>query len=203
MTDLYLWSQFPFVEVEFAMKYRYNSYKGDIINLVAGIDLSCNDLTGHIPQEIGDLHEILSLNLSHNHLSGFIPVSFSNLKSLESLDLSYNNLSGEIPSQLVELNFLEIFDVSYNNLSGKILDKGQFETFVESSYRGKAHDKLQFGTFDERSYIGNHGLCGPFIHSFDIVEEPSTSTSNEEKDEDAIDMVWFYWSFSMSYVTVL
>ncbi|KAF2323195.1 hypothetical protein GH714_034040 [Hevea brasiliensis] len=125
------WNSSEDVEVEFAMKHRYNSYKGDIINLMAGIDLSCNELSGRIPQEIGDLHGIRSLNLSNNHLTGSIPVRFSNLRSLESLDLGNNSLNGEIPSELVMLNFLGTFNVSYNNLSGRVLDKGQFGTFDE------------------------------------------------------------------------
>ncbi|PPD67331.1 hypothetical protein GOBAR_DD35793 [Gossypium barbadense] len=103
--------------IEFTTKNGFYPYKGNILRNMTGIDLSCNNLTGHIPPELGNLSEIHSLNLSHNKLTGVIPSSFSKLKQIESLDLSYNNLSGEIPNQLVEMISLEVFNVAYNNLS--------------------------------------------------------------------------------------
>nr|POE84771.1 putative lrr receptor-like serine/threonine-protein kinase [Quercus suber] len=109
-----------------------------------GLDLSCNNLTGEIPDELGNLSSILGLNLSHNYLTGSIPKTFSNLAQIESLDLSYNNLTGGIPSELIDLNFLEVFSVAYNNLTGRIPDM-----------------KAQFGTFDNSSYKENPFLCAP------------------------------------------
>ncbi|RVW72265.1 Brassinosteroid LRR receptor kinase BRL3 [Vitis vinifera] len=105
-------------QFKFITKNRHNTYKGDILNFMSGLDLSCNNLTSDIPYELGQLSSIHALNLSYNHFIGFIPKSFSNLSSLESLDLSYNNLSGEIPSELAGLNFLIVFSVAHNNLSG-------------------------------------------------------------------------------------
>ncbi|KAJ4965286.1 hypothetical protein NE237_017135 [Protea cynaroides] len=124
-------------EIEFMTKSRSSSYRGGILNFMSGIDLSCNNLTGDIPHEIGDLNEIHALNLSHNQLTGSIPKTFSNLKQIESLDLSYNNLTGEIPSELTTLNFLEVFAVAHNNLFGSTPEmKGQFATFSSTSYEG-------------------------------------------------------------------
>ncbi|KAH9715362.1 Receptor-like protein 14 [Citrus sinensis] len=176
------------VEVEFVTKNRNELYNGSNLDYMSGLDLSCNELTGGIPVEIGELQNVRSLNLSHNYLSGSIPESFFNLKMTESLDLSYNRLRGRVSPRLTELNFLSNFNVSYNNLSGLVPDKGQFAIFDESNYRGNIH------------------LCGSIINkSCNSAEEILATTSNHEGDEDesAIDMVSFNWSFAASYVTFI
>ncbi|KAH9667088.1 Receptor-like protein 15 [Citrus sinensis] len=173
------------VEVKFMAKNRYESYKGDVLKYMTGLDLSSNELTGDIPSEIGYLGEIHALNLSNNFLSGSIPRSFSNLKMTESMDLSYNKLNGQIPPELGELSFLAIFNVSYNNLSGTVPNKGQFANFDESNYRGNPY------------------LCGPAVRKNCSSELPPTPATSAEEDESAIDMVAFNWSFAASYVTVI
>ncbi|XP_054782615.1 receptor-like protein 1 [Prosopis cineraria] len=173
------------LEVDFMTKNLQLQYKGDILRFMSGIDLSGNQLTGKIPQEIGYLAYLHALNLSHNHLNGSIPKSFHNLSAIESIDLSNNNLSGQIPVQLQDLNFLGVFNVSYNNLSGR----------VPSGL-----------TFDDSSFIGNEYLIwnnsnrGPNAH----VPPPPPPLSNDAKeDESVIDFTSFIWSFSACYVAVL
>ncbi|XP_057530021.1 inactive LRR receptor-like serine/threonine-protein kinase BIR2 [Amaranthus tricolor] len=45
------------------------------------LDLSNNNISGPIPQDLVKLINLETLNLSHNHLSGKVPSSFSNMKS--------------------------------------------------------------------------------------------------------------------------
>lgn len=174
------------VQVDFAVKLRYDSYMRGTLNQMFGLDLSSNELSGNIPKELGILKRVRSLNLSRNTLSGFVPGSFSNLKSIESLDLSFNKLHGIIPLELTMLQSLVIFNVSYNTLSG-VIPQGK-----------------QFNTFGENSYLGNLLLCGsPTNRSCGTT---TISSGGEEEDEDesgCIDMMVLKWSLSATYVTIL
>ncbi|KAF8407173.1 hypothetical protein HHK36_006299 [Tetracentron sinense] len=172
-------------EVEFTTKSRRDFYKGDILNFMSGLDLSCNHLTGDIPHELEELG-IYALNLSGNHLTGSIPKSFSNLKNIESLDLSHNELSGEIPTELTTLYTLEVFTVANNNLSGKTPDP-----------------KAQFATFDHTSYEGNPFLYGlPLQKNCTPHSESLPSIKGNENMFD-IDFVAFYASFVALYIIFL
>ncbi|KAJ1261225.1 hypothetical protein BS78_09G012100 [Paspalum vaginatum] len=93
--------QFGYMNIRFGLSNDSLSLvtKGQVLDyrenakLFTSIDLSCNRLTGQIPEEIGSLLGLINLNLSSNYLSGNIPYKISNLQS-ESLDLSNNQLSG-------------------------------------------------------------------------------------------------------------
>nr|XP_034899674.1 receptor-like protein 13 [Populus alba] len=174
---------------EFTTKNVSLSYRGDNIWYFIGIDFSCNNFTGKIPPQIGNLSMIKALNLSHNSLTGPIPQTFSNLKEIESLDLSYNKLDGEIPPRLTELFSIEVFSVAHNNLSGKTPAR-----------------VAQFATFEASCYKDNPFLCGeplPKICGATMPPSPTPTSTNNEDNGGFMDIEVFYVTFWVAYIMVL
>ncbi|MYF78482.1 MAG: hypothetical protein F4180_00835, partial [Chloroflexi bacterium] len=65
--------------------------------------LGGNQLTGSIPSELGQLHNLAGLYLSGNQLTGSIPPELGQLQNLTGLHLSGNRLTGCIPLELREV----------------------------------------------------------------------------------------------------
>nr|KYP43245.1 LRR receptor-like serine/threonine-protein kinase GSO1 [Cajanus cajan] len=151
------------------------------------IDLSCNNLTGEIPKEIGYLLGLVSLNLARNNLSGEIPSEIGNLSSLDYLDLSRNHFSGRIPSSLSEIDGLGKLDLSHNSLSGRIPTGRHFETY------------------DASSFPGNVDLCGEQINKTCPGDGDRTTTVKPKeaavKGEDSDFYEALYMSMGVGYFT--
>jgi len=84
------------------------------------LDLSSNRLSRRIPHQLGSLTSLETLNLQHNRLWGQIPGELGDMTSLKRLVLRGNGLSGEIPPQLGQLPSLMELNLSKNRLSGEV-----------------------------------------------------------------------------------
>ncbi|KAL4382506.1 hypothetical protein AHAS_Ahas04G0240300 [Arachis hypogaea] len=143
---------------------------------MVAIDLSCNKISGEIPDIMGSLNGLVVLNLSNNMFTGSIPSSFGKLSNLEVLDLSLNNLSGNIPQQLTGLNFLDFFNVSFNNLSGPVPENGQLSTF------------------DNNSFEGNKDLCGiQLLKKCEDHPKPPLQKPDGDQDSESRSFFELYW----------
>ncbi|KAE9463962.1 hypothetical protein C3L33_04110, partial [Rhododendron williamsianum] len=154
-----------------------NMYLYDkILALVAIMDLSDNNFTGRIPEELTSLVGLISLNMSRNHLSGVIPKKIGSMGLLGALDLSRNQLIGEIPPSISNLTFLSYLDLSFNNLSGRIPSSTQLQGFNASSF------------------IGNK-LCGLPLTKNCSVDHGKTTPGTDNEGDDAGEgsgVDWFY-----------
>nr|GEW49455.1 leucine-rich repeat domain, L domain-like protein [Tanacetum cinerariifolium] len=151
-----------------------------ILGLLKAIDLSSNNLTGQIPNEVTNLHGLLVLDLSDNSLVGEIPRNIGHMTELLTLNLSRNMFSGEMPSSISDMHSLNDLDVSFNNLSGRVPSSTQPQSFPPERF------------------TGNVGLCGL----------PTTTKCLEDEDQgvpaigDCGDVQrWFYIRGATGFAT--
>nr|XP_048329058.1 receptor like protein 27-like [Ziziphus jujuba var. spinosa]XP_048329059.1 receptor like protein 27-like [Ziziphus jujuba var. spinosa] len=82
------------------------------------LDLSSNNLSGTIPQCLGNFSSsLLVLNLRGNNLNGNMPSTCGDGNQLQTLDLSYNNLRGKIPKSLIKCKELHILNLGHNQMT--------------------------------------------------------------------------------------
>ncbi|XP_072092271.1 receptor-like protein 6 [Arachis hypogaea] len=166
------WHPFSMSNKGVVMDYPGSQY----LHHMVAIDLSCNKISGEIPDIMGSLNGLVVLNLSNNMFTGSIPSSFGKLSNLEVLDLSLNNLSGNIPQQLTGLTFLDFFNVSFNNLSGPVPENGQLSTF------------------DNNSFEGNKDLCGiQLLKKCEDHPKPPLQKPDGDQDSESGSFFEFCW----------
>ncbi|KAM3752155.1 hypothetical protein ACB098_04G167300 [Castanea mollissima] len=175
---------YPSVAIEsqlVAIKGKYLEYS-TTLQLVKIIDLSNNNLSGEIPEEVMHLKGIQSLDLSFNNLTGRIPENIGDMGSVESIDFSSNQLSGQIPQSMSSLTFLSQLNLSNNNLTGKIPSSTQLQSL------------------DASNFFGNK-LCGPPLIDNCTKKDVQPNTEKKEcKAFSGVDVDWFYVSMTLGFV---
>jgi len=87
---------------------------------LTSLDLAIGTITGPIPLSITTLTDLVNLNLFSNDFTGPIPDNIGDLVNLRYLHLSQNELTGEIPISITTIANLEWLRLRVNNLTGEI-----------------------------------------------------------------------------------
>ena len=77
-------------------------------------------VTGELPAELGKLSRLVELRLDGNRLTGNLPVELGELRELRELHLQKNQLTGGLPAEFARLSHLRALVLFDNRLTGGI-----------------------------------------------------------------------------------
>ena len=92
-----------------------------------------NNMTGSIPEALGDLEQLTYLNLGGNQLEGSIPEAMGDLKQLQYLQLGGDRIEGSIPQALAGLDQLTVLGLWSNRLTG-VVPSLPFKNYTNGCY---------------------------------------------------------------------
>ncbi|CAL5030059.1 unnamed protein product [Urochloa decumbens] len=157
-----------------------------LLNLM---DLSFNNITGHVPLALLNLNLLTFLFLGNNSLSGSLPSSIG--PSLKNLDFSYNQLSGNFPSwasQNLQLNLVAnnfVISSSNNSILPSGLECLQRDTPCfhgtpqSSSFAVACGSNTSIFASDNYTYLPDDAKLGPA--SYYVTGAPTWGVSNVGK----------------------
>ncbi|CAN1321007.1 Probable LRR receptor-like serine/threonine-protein kinase At3g47570 [Linum perenne] len=94
---------------------------GNLSSSIQYFEVAENQLSGRVPNALGQLNNLQFLALNWNNLSGEIPVSIFNLSSLTDMWFGGNQFHGELPWNIgISLPNLEYLDVADNHFTGNV-----------------------------------------------------------------------------------
>ncbi|CAL5020726.1 unnamed protein product [Urochloa decumbens] len=133
MTALANCSQLLYLQLD------YNRFRGTIPSSVSNLStslqyltLSNNEVSGVIPERIGEVVGIQVFALEYNYLTGTLPYSLSKLGSLVELSLTGNGLSGHIDLAIGNFTLLNYLYLRENFFIGSIPSiLGNFSSLLE------------------------------------------------------------------------
>ncbi|KAJ4710864.1 Leucine-rich repeat receptor protein kinase [Melia azedarach] len=98
------------------------------------LDLASNQLSGSLPDSLGNLIYLEYLGLSENSLLGTLPPSIGNQSHLGALYLSFNMLTGIIPENNGQLSELYVLELYGNSWEG-VITENHFQNLTGTQVR--------------------------------------------------------------------
>ncbi|XP_027333109.1 probable LRR receptor-like serine/threonine-protein kinase At2g24230 [Abrus precatorius] len=134
-----------------------NQISGSLTNnignfgLLESIDLSSNDFSEEIPEAIGSLVSLRVLKLNHNRFAQNVPSGILKCQNLVSIDLSSNQLNGTLPDGFgAAFPKLRTLNLSGNNIYGRILDISGLKSILNLNMSGNSFQGSIMGLFQEK-----------------------------------------------------